>query len=92
MKKWLIILAVVAIVVGLNEWAKKEEAHRLNIVKEVTGHTDARIVWSEGMSDGEVRNFTYWNGDKCQAVIGIRGDDSYYVSESHCSSNKLTKD
>lgn len=92
MKKWVIIIAVVAIIVGLNEWVKKEEARNLTIIQEVTGYKDARIVWSEGMSDGEIRNFTYWNGDKCRAVIGIRGDNSYYVSESHCSRNKLTKD
>ena len=91
MKSILIGVFIVLLAYGIHIGAKKAEAHRLSIIKTFLKADDARVVWSEGMSDGEVRNFTYWKNDHCLAVIGMKGGKTYYVNGAHCSENKLTK-
>lgn len=92
MKKILIGVFIVLFVYGLHVCVKKEEARRLVAIKTFLKSDDARVVWSEGMSDGEIRNFTYWKNDHCLAVIGMKGGKTYFVNGSHCSEHKLTKD
>ena len=91
MKKAIIVASIVSLYFLIFSYSEKQEAKELLLIQAITEHKDARVVWSEAMSDGESRNFTYWNNDHCMGVIGIRNDKSYYVSGSHCSKYKLTK-
>lgn len=90
MKNIGIIVLIVLCVFWIHSCMNQQEARQLVLIQSLTA-TDARIVWSESMSDGESRHLTYWNNDHCLATIGIRNDKSYYVRGSHCSDYKLTK-
>ena len=92
MKTALTVAFLILLGFGLNAFVEKQEAHRLAKVKTFLKTEDARIVWSEGMSDGEVRNFTYWKNDHCLGVIGMKGGRIYFVRGFICSDQKLTKD
>lgn len=78
-------VAIMAIVIVCVLYIAKEgEKKQLALIRELVQDPKAEVKWSEGMNDGESRNYTVWRNGECSAVIGIRKDQSYYVNKSHC--------
>ena len=89
-KTILIIVLAFILSIFLYSYVKKEETYNLSLVQRITAE-DARVIWTEDMSDGESRHLAYWNKDHCTATIGTYKNEVYFIKNSYCSENKLTK-